>query len=67
MILGLQNGDYDVMGNPSIEMVTRFEKDPKINTSVASSTGRITLYLNARNGITSDINFRKAVQAAIVK
>lgn len=67
MILGLQNGDYDVMGNPSIEMVTRFEKDPKINTSVASSTGRITLYLNARNGITSDINFRKAVQAAIDK
>lgn len=67
MILGLQNGDYDVMGNPSIEMVQRFAKDPNILTDITNSTGRITLYLNARNGITSDLNFRKAVQAAIDK
>ena len=67
MILGLQNGDYDVMGNPSIEMVTRFEKDPNILTDVTNSTGRITLYLNARKGITTDLNFRKAVQSAIDK
>jgi len=67
MILGLQNGDYDVMGNPSIEMVTRFEKDPKILTDITNSTGRITLYFQARKGITADINFRKAVQYAIDK
>ena len=67
MILGLQNGDYDVMGNPSIDMVTRFESDPNIKTDITPSTGRITLYLNARTGITADLNFRKAVQYAIDK
>lgn len=67
MILGLQNGDYDVMGNPSIDMVNRFASDPNIKTDITPSTGRITLYLNARNGITSNLNFRKAVQYAIDK
>lgn len=67
MILGLQNGDYDVMGNPSIDMVTRFEADPNIKTDITPSTGRITLYLNARTGLTADLNFRKAVQYAIDK
>jgi len=69
MILGLQNGDYDVMGNPSIDMVSRFEKDPAINTDVANSTGRITLYLNAwsTGKVTTGLNFRKAVQSAIDK
>lgn len=67
MILGLQNGDYDVMANPSIDMIQRFEKDPKISTDIANSTGRITLYLQAVSGITADVNFRKAVQYAIDK
>lgn len=67
MILGLQNGDYDVMANPSIEMISRFEKDPSISTDITNSTGRITLYLQAVSGITADVNFRKAVQYAIDK
>ena len=67
MILGLQNGDYDVMGNPSVEIVKRFEKDNNILTDVADSTGRISLYLNAWSGIGQDINLRKAVQYAIDK
>lgn len=67
MILGLQNGDYDVMAKPSVEMISRFEKDPTIKTDITNSTGRITLYLQAVNGITANVNFRKAVQYAINK
>lgn len=67
MILGLQNGDYDVMGNPSIEIVKRFEKDPAILTNVADSTGRISLYLNSWSGLGLDVNLRKAIQYAIDK
>ena len=66
-ILGLQNGDYDVMRNPSIEMCGRFDKMPGINTSIGDSTARITVNLNAWSGIGKDLNFRKAVQAAINK
>lgn len=67
MVLGLQNGDYDVMGKPSIEIVSRFTKDENILTDVADSTGRISLYMNAWSGIGLDINFRRAVQYAIDK
>lgn len=67
MILGLQNGDYDVMANPSVEMISRFEKDPNIKTDITDSTGRITLYLQAVSGITANLDFRKAVQYAINK
>lgn len=66
-ILGLQSGDYDVMRDPSIEMCTRFDKMKNINTSIGDSTARITVTLNAWSGIGTDINFRKAVQAAINK
>ena len=38
-----------------------------ISTSVGDSTSRITLNLNAWSGIGTDLNFRKAVQAAINK
>ena len=67
MILGLQNGDYDVMANPSVDMIERFEKDPNISTDITDSTGRISLYLQARSGITADLNFRRAVQYSINK
>lgn len=66
-ILGLQNGDYDVMRDPSIEMCQRFEKMNGISTSIGDSTARITMTLNAWSGIGADLNFRKAVQAAINK
>lgn len=66
-VLGLQNGDYDVMRNPSIEICSRLENADGISTSIADSTGRITLYLGAWAGYSADINFRKAVQAAINK
>lgn len=66
-ILGLQNGDYDVMRGPSIEQCGRFDKVNGIKTSIADSTARITVNLNAWSGIGTDRNFRKAVQAAINK
>lgn len=66
-ILGLQNGDYDVMRNPSIEMCSRFDKMNGIKTSIGDSTARITVNLNAWSGVGKDLNFRKAVQAAINK
>ncbi|MBQ4281572.1 MAG: hypothetical protein II753_05695, partial [Spirochaetales bacterium] len=66
-ILGLQNGDYDVMRNPSIEQCGRFDKMNGISTSVGDSTARITVNINAWSGIGTDLNFRKAVQAAINK
>lgn len=66
-ILGLQNGDYDVMRAPSIEQCGRFDKMNGISTSIGDSTSRITLNLNAWSGIGTDLNFRKAVQAAINK
>lgn len=66
-ILGLQNGDYDVMRDPSIEMSARFDKMPGLKTSIGNSTARITVNINAWSGIGTDLNFRKAVQAAINK
>ena len=66
-ILGLQNGDYDIMRNPSIEQCGRFDKMNGISTSVGDSTARITVNINAWSGIGTDLNFRKAVQAAINK
>lgn len=66
-ILGLQSGDYDVMRNPSIEQCSRFDAMKGIATSVGDSTARITVTINAWDGIGKDINFRKAVQAAINK
>jgi len=66
-ILGLQNGDYDVMRDPSIEMCGRFDKMKGIKTGIGNSTARITVNVNAWSGIGTDVNFRKAVQAAINK
>lgn len=66
-ILGLQSGDYDVMRDPSIEMCGRFEKMNGISTDIGDSTARITLTINSWSGIGTDINFRKAIQAAVNK
>lgn len=66
-ILGLQSGDYDVMRDPSIEMCARFDKMNGIKTDIGDSTARITLTINAWSGLGRDINFRKAIQAAINK
>lgn len=66
-ILGLQSGDYDVMRDPSIEQCGRFDKINGIKTSIGDSTARITCTINSWSGIGTDVNFRKAVQAAINK
>lgn len=67
-VIGLENGDYDVVRAPSIETCVRFDSNDKVDWAYGDSTGRITMYLGAwggRNG--EDKNFRKAVQYAINK
>ena len=66
-ILGLQNGDYDVVRNPAIDVCTRLDGVDSVAWDSALSTGRITLYLNDWKGACKDVNFRKAVQCAINK
>jgi len=66
-ILGLQNGDYDIVRNPAIDVCTRLEGDTNVAWNSTLSTGRITLCLNDWTGPCKDINFRKAVQAGIDK
>ena len=66
-VLGLQNGDYDAVRNPAIEVCTRFDNVSGVDYDYTDSTGRITLYLGAWVGHDWDLNFRKAVQYAINK
>lgn len=66
-MLGLQNGDYDVVRNPSIDACTRLDGVEGVAWDSTLSTGRITLYMNDWVGACKDINFRKAVQCAINK
>lgn len=66
-MLGLQNGDYDVVRNPSIDACTRLDGVEGVTWGSTLSTGRVTLYLNDWTGACKDINFRKAVQCAINK
>ena len=66
-ILGLQNGDYDVVRSPSIDVCTRLDGNADVAWDSTLSTGRISLYLNDWTGACKDINFRKAVQAGIDK
>lgn len=66
-ILGLQNGDYDVVRNPSLDVCTRLDGVDGVAWNSALSTGRIGLLLPDWAGPGKDLNFRKAVQAAINK
>ena len=66
-VLGLQNGDYDVVRNPSIDVCTRLDGNADVAWDSTLSTGRISLYLNDWTGVCKDVNFRKAVQAGIDK
>lgn len=66
-MLGLQNGDYDVVRNPSLDACIRLDGVEGVTWDSTLSTGRITLYLNDWMGACKDVNFRKAVQAAINK
>lgn len=66
-ILGLQNGDYDVVRTPAIDVCTRLDGNADVAWDSTLSTGRVSLYLNDWTGACKDANFRKAVQAAIDK
>ena len=67
-ILGLEDGDYDVVRNPSIDTCVRLNGKSGLDWDYADSTARITLYLAAWGGRSGeDENFRKAIQAGIQK
>lgn len=67
-ILGLQNGDYDIVRDPAIDVCLSLNDDPTVKWDKENSTGRVTMYMNSwDNGPGKDINFRKAIQAAINK
>lgn len=66
-ILGLQNGDYDVVRDPAIDVCLRLD-DPNVTWAKENSVGRVTMYMNSWGaGPGKDINFRKAIQAAVNK
>lgn len=67
-IIGLENGDYDAVRNPSIDTCMQLEGNDDIAWNRTDSTGRITLYLAAWGGrIGENKDFRKAIQAGINK
>lgn len=66
-VLGLQNGDYDVVRSPSMDVCNRLDSQEGVGWDSAFSTGRVSLYLNDWVGPCKDVNFRKAVQHAINK
>jgi len=67
-ILGLQNGDYDVVRDPAIDVCLRLNDDPNVSWAKENSVGRVTMYMNSWDaGPGQDINFRKAIQAAVNK
>ena len=67
-ILGLENGDYDVVRNPAIDTCVRLNGKPGLDWDCTDSTARITLYLAAWGGrACEDKNLRKAIQAGMNK
>ena len=67
-VVGLENGDYDVIRDPAIDVCTKFDGNDQVSWNYTDSTGRITMYLGAWGGRSGENTaFRKAVQAAINK
>lgn len=66
-ILGLQNGDYDVVRDPSIDVCLRLNDVENVSWDKENSVGRVTMYMSSWQGAGQDINFRKAIQAAVNK
>ena len=66
-ILGLQNGDYDAVRDPAIDVCLRLDGEEGISWDKENSVGRVTMYMSSWKGSGKDINFRKAIQAAVNK
>lgn len=66
-ILGLKNGDYDLVRNPQIATASKLGPADNCDFDVAEGTGPIVLYLAEWNGPCKDVNFRKALSCAIRK
>lgn len=67
-MIGLENGDYDVVRNPPIDSCLHLDENGDVTWDFTDSTGRITLYLAVWGGRPGeDLNFRRAVQCGIDK
>ena len=66
-MLGLRNGDYDLVRNPQISTCIKFSSDKTVKFEVTEGTGPLGLYLSEWTGPCHDVNFRKALQYAIDK
>ena len=66
-LLGLKNGDYDIIINPQISDCVKLGESSGLGFDVAKGTGPIVMYMSDWSGPCKDVNFRKAVQYAINK
>lgn len=67
--IALENGDVDLILSPSISTCTTLDTSKGVNWTSGSSAGRVTMHITSNEGSPShdNINFRKAVQAAVNK
>lgn len=67
-IIALENGDVDVLLTPSISSCLNLNTAAGVAWDTAESAGRVTLHISTNAGTPgADLNFRKAVQAAVNK
>lgn len=67
--IALENGDIDLLMNPSISSCMLLDTSKGVEWISGSSAGRVTMHITSNEGNPShdDINFRRAVQCAVNK
>lgn len=67
-IVALQAGDVDVILSPAVSNMVKMDTSTGATWASCSSAARVTMVFNCNEGrVASDLNFRKAVQAATNK
>ncbi len=64
-VAGLQAGDYDYLEDISADHFESIEDDPNVVAEIASPASNDLIAFNMVEGIMSDINMRRAVQATV--
>jgi peptide/nickel transport system substrate-binding protein len=64
-VAGLQAGDYDYLEDISADHFESIEGDPNVVAEVGAPTSNDQIAFNMVEGIMTDINLRRAVQAAV--
>ncbi len=67
-IVALQAGDVDVILSPAVSNMVKMDSSTGATWANCSSAARVTMTFNCNEGrVASDLNFRKAIQAATNK